>query len=67
MVLSKTKMTNDNYDELVELARLCWRQSYLAQNEDVAREFRKMAREYQEAAAKLDDGELPALEGDEPN
>lgn len=40
------------YDELVELARICWRQADLTQAEDVARELRHMAREYQQKAAK---------------
>lgn len=49
------------YDECAELARLCWRQSYLVQTEGVAAELRLMAREYQEKAAKLDSGNVPDL------
>jgi len=49
------------YEDLVELARICWRQSRLTQAEDVARELRRMAHEYQHKAAKLDDGKLPDL------
>ena len=51
------------YSDLVELARMCWRQAHLTQAEDVARELRRMAHEYQQKAAKLDDGKLPDLVG----
>ena len=47
------------YDDLVQLARICWRQSHVTQAQDVARELRRMAREYQQQAAKLDGGRLP--------
>jgi hypothetical protein len=53
-----------SYEELVELARICWRQAHLTQSEEVARHLHKMAREFQEAAAKLNGGKLPDLEGD---
>ena len=49
------------YDELIELARMCLRQSALAQTEDVARELRRMARECQDKAAKLGNGQLPDI------
>ena len=49
------------YAELVELARMCWRQSRLAHAQDVAHELRRMAHEYQQQAAKLDSGRLPDL------
>jgi hypothetical protein len=52
----------DAYTELLELARLCWRQAQLAQTEGVARELHKMALEYRQKAAKLDSGKLPVLE-----
>jgi hypothetical protein len=58
-----------SYDEMVELARICWRQSRVTQSEDVACLFHKMAREFQEAAARLDSGKLPDLgegHGDKP-
>jgi hypothetical protein len=48
-----------HYDHLVELARICSRQASLAQTEDVARTLRRMAREYVQEAAKLDDGKIP--------
>jgi len=35
------------YDELVELARMCWREAQRSR-EDVARELCRMARQYQE-------------------
>jgi hypothetical protein len=50
------------YDEYVELSRLCWRQATLAETPGVAEILRKMAREYQEKAAKLDGGKPPDLE-----
>jgi hypothetical protein len=50
------------YDELVELARLCARNSRSATSRDVADELWRMAKEYQAQAAKL--GGSPAL-GDE--
>jgi hypothetical protein len=42
-----------NYDDLVELARLCARNSRIATSRDVADELWRMAKEYQEQAAKL--------------
>jgi hypothetical protein len=42
-----------NYDDLVELARLCARNSRIAMSRDVADELWRMAKEYQEQAAKL--------------
>ncbi|MGH6673304.1 MAG: hypothetical protein ACRECE_04600 [Xanthobacteraceae bacterium] len=53
-----------NHGELVKLARMCWRQSRMAQAEDVARELRRMAREYQQEAARLDSGNLPDISDD---
>jgi hypothetical protein len=50
----------DTYAELVELARLCWRQAQLTQTEGAARELRKMALEYRQKAAHL--GGSPVLE-----
>jgi hypothetical protein len=49
------------YDELIGLARICWRQATVAQTEGAARELRRMANEYRLAAAKLDGGNLPSL------
>ena len=51
------------YDELVELARLCSRNSRIATSRDVSTEFWRMAKEYQAQAAKL--GMFPEI-GDEP-
>ena len=51
------------YDDLVELARLCARNSRIATSRDVADELWRMAREYQAQAANL--GSAPEL-GDEP-
>ena len=50
------------YEDLAELARICWRHAHLTQSEEVARLLFKMAREFQEAAAKLDSGKLPDLD-----
>jgi len=47
------------YDDLVDLARLCWRQAQKAPTEGVARTFRQMATEYLQEAAKLYGGEMP--------
>jgi hypothetical protein len=52
---------------MVELARLCWRQAHLTQSEEVARLSHKMAREFQEAAAKLNGGKLPDLDNGRGN
>lgn len=49
------------YEELVELARICWRQAHLTQSEEVARHLHKMAQQFQQEAAKLDGGKLPDL------
>jgi hypothetical protein len=52
-----------NYDDLVELARLCARNSRIATSRDVADELWRVAKEYQAQAAKL--GEFPKI-GREP-
>jgi hypothetical protein len=49
------------YDELVELARMCWRQSRIAQTNGLAPELVRMAQEYRQKAAKLDSGKLPEI------
>ena len=55
----------ETYDELVELARMCWREAQRSRD-DVAFELRRMARRYQDQAAKLDGGKLPDIgDGDE--
>ena len=51
-----------NYDDLVELARLCARNSRIATSRDVADELWRMAKEYQEMAAKL--GTLPEIDSE---
>jgi hypothetical protein len=48
------------YEELVELARMCWREAHRSRD-DVARELRRMARQYQQQAAALNGGELPDI------
>lgn len=49
------------YHDLVELARLCWRQAQTAQTDGAARTFRQMATEYLHEAAQLDSGEVPDI------
>jgi hypothetical protein len=49
------------YDELVEPARMCWRQARVAQTNGVAPALLRMAHEYQQRAAKLDSGKLPEI------
>jgi hypothetical protein len=51
------------YAKLVELARLCSRNSRITMSGEVAAELWRMAKEYQAQAAKL--GAFPEI-GDEP-
>jgi hypothetical protein len=51
-----------NYEDLVELARLCARNSRIATSRDVADELWRMAKEYQEMAAKL--GAFPEIDSE---
>jgi hypothetical protein len=50
------------YEEFAQFARLCWKQAKLANTNDVAQTLRRMAMQYQQAAARLDSGKLPDLE-----
>jgi len=50
------------YSDLVELAKICVRQARTASNPEVARELRRLAKEYQKKAADLDGGLLPDIE-----
>jgi hypothetical protein len=50
------------YDELVELARLCSRNSRIATSRDVSTELWRMAKVYQAQAAKL--GAFPEIGDD---
>ena len=50
------------YHDLVDLARLCWRQAHMAPTEGVAHTFRQMATEYLQEAAKLHGGEAHDLD-----
>lgn len=49
------------YFELIELARVCWRQSQMAYTEEAAGTLRRRAREYLQEAAKLDGGKVPEI------
>ena len=53
------------YEDLARLARVCWRQAHSASSAEAARELYRMAREYQQEAAKLDGGKMPKLTDDE--
>lgn len=50
------------YDDLVQLARICLRQSKEAKQDGVATELRRMANDYRRRAANLDGGKLPSIE-----
>lgn len=49
------------HEELVELARICAKNSYLAHSKEASAELWKMATEYSEKAAKLDGGKAPDI------
>ena len=49
------------YTDLVELAKICARQAHASPNPEVARELRRLAKEYQKKAADLDGGTLPDI------
>ena len=53
------------YDDLVALAKICARQSHVTTSALVAAELWRMAKEYQERAAQLDDGKMPVI-GEDP-
>ena len=44
------------YDDLIELAEICLRQTHAAKSRTVSAELRRMAKEYQKRAAELDSG-----------
>ena len=50
-----------DYKDLAELALICARHSRLAESESVAGELWRLAKDYQERAAKLDRGTLPDI------
>jgi hypothetical protein len=49
------------YSELVELARLCLKQASLSTRKSISAELVRLAKHYQERAAKLDGGKLPYI------
>ena len=49
------------YEDLVELARICVKQSKTAANQAVSNELMKLAKEYQARAAALDGGVVPHI------
>jgi hypothetical protein len=50
-----------NYDELVELARICLKQAREAKNPSVSSELRHVAKGYQMRAASMKNGRLPDI------
>lgn len=50
------------YEDLVELAKICWRQAREAKSRTVAAELRRMSKEYQKRAAALHGGKLPKID-----
>jgi hypothetical protein len=50
-----------NYHDMVELAKICLRQARASANPEVAKELRRLAKQYQERAADLDGGILPDI------
>jgi hypothetical protein len=51
----------DSSTEFAELAKVCANHARLTTSKEVARELWRMAKDYQERAAKLDSGDLPAI------
>ena len=49
------------YDDLVELARICLKQSREAKNPFVSAELRHLAKGYQLRAAAMNNGKLPDI------
>jgi hypothetical protein len=49
------------YATLAELAQTCAQQAHFTTSREVAREFWRMALEYQHKAAELDSGKLPVI------
>jgi hypothetical protein len=49
------------FTDLVELAKICFRQARASSNPEVAQELRRLAKEYQKKAADLDGGSLPDI------
>ena len=62
VLAGRARPMSQHYDNLVELARICSRQASLAEEEDVSRTLRRMAREYVQEAEKLDDGKIPDID-----
>jgi hypothetical protein len=49
------------YDDLVQLARICWREVLCTRDPAVVSRLKGMAKEYQERAAEIDGGVLPDI------
>jgi hypothetical protein len=52
----------DKLAEMIEMAELCARNARAANSRGVARTLWKMANEYAERAAKLDNGRMPEID-----
>jgi hypothetical protein len=50
-----------DYDDCVARARMCANNAHLAESKEAAAQLWRMAREYQEKAAKLDGGKSPDI------
>jgi hypothetical protein len=53
--------TMQSYDDLIELARICAEQARATKAPDAADELRRMAKEYERRAAKLNGGQPPLI------
>jgi hypothetical protein len=50
------------YKDLVELARICLRQAHTVGNSEVSAALSRMAQEYAQRAAELNNSKMPVLE-----
>jgi hypothetical protein len=49
------------YEHLAEMARICAENAHIASSKEIAAELWKMATEYRDKAAKLNDGAGPEI------
>jgi hypothetical protein len=52
----------ETYEQIVAFARDCIRHSRTATSKEVSEELLRLAKQYQERAAKLDGGKLPKVD-----
>ncbi len=53
----------ESYEDMVQYARDCTRYAQTARSREVAEELQRLAREYQEKAAKMNGNKLPNIQG----